>query len=89
MAGLLGDELKDVGAEIKKLVSKQEKVEEALEGRGAYLGTTDHVRATELQIMCEAYRPYRATECWILGFSGHSLDVLNYFSAMSWHIVGM
>lgn len=42
MAGL-EDELKHVGVEIKKLESKQERVEAALEGWGSYLGTTDRV----------------------------------------------
>lgn len=37
-------EIDAVDAEIKRLESKEERLEAALEGNGSYLGTTDHVR---------------------------------------------
>ncbi len=70
MDGRLEDDLNNVGVEIKELKSKQERVEAALEGRGSYLGTTDHV-----SVRCATRVFRRTTEgtlpwCWVL--LGHS-----------------
>lgn len=79
-------EIDGIDAKISRLGSKEERLEEALEGNGVYLGTTDHVRSmhqfvaavsTDDHVCYRIARIYLRARCRPMFVSAFSLQAVS------------